>query len=513
MKISALTKSLIIVFLFSCFFSIFSTKSFAQTKTAQVNSASAQQSDTLVSDTNPDVPDNLHNWTQTVTIEVLSSFSCQLTGVDPVNTKQGCLGVDQKTGKIGFLPSPQTGGLIGLMGNMIVALYTPPLHTTDYFQNLASSFGIVKKTYAAPGEGFESLKPLMTIWTAFRNIVYLLLVVVFVIIGLAIMLRIKNDPRTVMTIQNQIPKIIIGILAVTFSFAIAGFLIDMMWVLIFLVYNTLSQAAASSVPSIPEVIKAAGLQHGTPFGTLGAGNILAIISSSAFSIGKIIFSILTGGMPGGFKGWVIKGILMFALPPIFNPLIWAGIGGILAWIVIALIVLIALFRLWIALIKAYVQILLDVALAPFWIIGGIVPGSSISFGGWLKDIIANLLAFPATIALLMLAVIFKDLFATPGASFVPPLIGDPGSANAIGPLLALGIILMTPNVVNMIKKALKATKFETGIGAAVAGGVALVGKGARSTAGMAATYYAGDPYTQKKGWQGVAQGQIRERLH
>jgi hypothetical protein len=72
---------------------------------------------------------------------------------------------------------------------------------------------------------------------------------------------------------------------------------------------------------------------------------------------------------------------------------------------------------------------------------------------------------------------------------------------------------MTPNVVNMIKKALKATKFETGIGAAVAGGVALVGKGARSTAGMAATYYAGDPYTQKKGWQGVAQGQIRERLH
>jgi hypothetical protein len=503
MKISALIKSLIIVFLFSCFFSIFSIKSFAQTKTAQANLTNTQQSDTLVSDTNSDVPDNLHNWTQTVTIEVLSSFSCQLSGIDPINAKQGCLGIDQKTGKIGFLPSFQAGGLIGFMSNMIAVLYTPPLHTTDYFQNLASSFGIVKKTYAAPGEGFESLKPLMTIWTAFRNIVYLLLVVVFVIIGLAIMLRIKIDPRTVMTIQNQIPKIIIGILAVTFSFAIAGFLIDMMWVLIFLVYNTLSQAAAAS--GIPEVIKAAGLQTGTPFGTLGAGNILAIISSSAFNIGKIIFDLLSGALPF----WA-KGLLMIFAPMIFNPLLWAGIGGLIAWIVIAIIILIALFRLWIALIKAYVQILLDVVLAPFWIIGGIIPGSSISFGGWLKDIIANLLAFPATIALLMLAVIFKDIFATPGASFVPPLIGNMGTANVIGPLIALGIILMTPNVVNMIKKALKATKFETGIGAAVAGGVAMVGRGAKSGAGMTATYYQGDPYTGKKGWPGVFQGGQRK---
>jgi hypothetical protein len=110
----------------------------------------------------------------------------------------------------------------------------------------------------------------------------------------------------------------------------------------------------------------------------------------------------------------------------------------------------------------------------------------------------------------MLAVIFKDIFATPGASFVPPLIGNMGTANVIGPLIALGIILMTPNVVNMIKKALKATKFETGIGAAVAGGVAMVGRGAKSGAGMTATYYQGDPYTGKKGWPGVFQGGQRK---
>ena len=45
-----------------------------------------------------------------------------------------------------------------------------------------------------------------------------------------------------MTIQNQIPKIIISLILVTFSFAIAGFLIDLMWVSIYVVINLMSQA-------------------------------------------------------------------------------------------------------------------------------------------------------------------------------------------------------------------------------------------------------------------------------
>src|SRR3989338_11081239 len=124
------------------------------------------------------------------------------------------------------------------MSNMISMLYAPPIHTSDYFQSLANNFGIVKNANAqTKGTGFDGLKPLQNLWEAFRNIVYLLFVIVFVVIGLAIMLRIKIDPRTVMTIQNQIPKIIIGILLVTFSFAIAGFLVDIMWILTNLIFG------------------------------------------------------------------------------------------------------------------------------------------------------------------------------------------------------------------------------------------------------------------------------------
>lgn len=447
--------------LFSLFF--LSSPSLAQAKTEQANYP--------VTNTNPDVPNTLHNWTQNVMIEVMSSLVCQLTGIDPVNINQGCLGVDQKTGKIGFMPSPQTGGAIGVMGNMISMLYTPQIHTSDYFQNLAQNFGITKTTYAqeAPnGVGFEGLKPLLGLWSAFRNIIYLVFVIVFVVIGLAIMLRVKIDPRTVMTIQNQIPKIIIGILLVTFSYAIAGFLIDIMYVSIHIIGNIL----ISADPNLNKELITQLYTEPNPFqaaGHVGAngGNsfigLWNLIFSPAKGIGEIIGSIITS-LLGGWGGFITR-------------FIFGGIAGILAFLVIAIALFIALFRLWFALIFAYINVLLDVVLAPFWIMGSLVPGSPINVSGWLRHLIANLAAFPATIAMLLLGKIFMDVFgdADVAKHFVPPLIGDRASPKAIGAIIGLGIILMTPNVVNMLKTALKVPKIETGLGKSIGAGIGAPG--------------------------------------
>jgi hypothetical protein len=135
---------------------------------------------------------------------------------------------------------------------------------------------------------------------------------------------------------------------------------------------------------------------------------------------------------------------------------------------------------------AYVQILLSVVLAPFWIIGGIVPGSPISIGGWFKNIGANLLAFPIVLAMFMLARIFIDTFGEHQASgqFIPPLIGNPGTTGVIGSIIGLGIILMTPNVVTMLKVALKAPKMDTGIGKGIGVGPAGLINTAKSYGGM-----------------------------
>jgi hypothetical protein len=206
-------------------------------------------------DTAANVPSTFHNYSQSVFLELLSSLNCQLTGIDVSNSNSTCLGFDNKTGQIGFVQGGT--GAIGGVSSLISVLYNPPLHATDYLAYLGKNFGIAKSAYAA--SGYESLEPLQNIWQAFTNIVYLLFVLVFIFIGVAIMLRVKVDPRTVMSFQNQIPKIIIGLVLVTFSFAIAGFLIDLMYVSIFLFYNLLSGID----PNIRGVITAQMLQ-GSP---------------------------------------------------------------------------------------------------------------------------------------------------------------------------------------------------------------------------------------------------------
>src|SRR3990167_4259413 len=506
---------ILLFFLFSVLYSLFSIQGvFAQSYN---NPATVQQNQYASPNTNPDVPKNLHTYSQNVLLEVMAAVSCQLTGIDPVNPKQKCLGVDQKTGKIGFVENG--GGAVGVMGNLIAMTFTPPIHTIDYFQNLSQNFGITKPTYAfilgpdgknvpthpsssSNGIGLQGISPLLDIWAAFRNIVYLLFVLVFVIIGVAIMLRVKIDPRTVMTIQNQIPKLIIGILLVTFSFAIAGFLIDVMWITIYLFYGVFN-----SIPGPPIVdvtsLNPQNMVGATPIGAVGffgdggiggialngAGAINNVISSLFDNKwGRIIAASIGGALglgAGGALGTVAKlfrsaSASTSGLDPISLAIdaasigvgITAGIlagskllgivGGIIAFLIIAIALLWALIRLWFTLLMAYIMILIGVVLAPFWIIAGLFPGSTISFSAWARDLVANLAAFPATIVMFLLGKTFIDAFATsPGqGQFVPPLIGNPGDIKSFGALIGLGIILTTPNVVNMMKAALKAPKFD-----------------------------------------------------
>ena len=68
----------------------------------------------------PDVPRNLHTWTQTVTIEVLFFLICFSEGMAPAAPNSQCLGVDQKTGGIGDVG--QNGGAMGRGGKMIGGL-------------------------------------------------------------------------------------------------------------------------------------------------------------------------------------------------------------------------------------------------------------------------------------------------------------------------------------------------------------------------------------------------------
>ncbi|MBI3070010.1 MAG: hypothetical protein HYY87_01760 [Candidatus Levybacteria bacterium] len=70
--------------------------------------------------------------------------------------------------------------------------------------------------------------------------------------------------------------------------------------------------------------------------------------------------------------------------------------------------------------------------------------------------------------------------------FAPPLIGNPADTSAFGALIGLGIILMTPSIVDLMKQVFKAPKLDVStVGKAVGAGTG-AGKGIVSTTALGA---------------------------
>lgn len=415
--------------------------------------------------TNPDVEANLHNGAQIVLVETMSAMICQLAGVDYMNPGKKCIGMDPDSGKLGFVENGR--GMIGVMGTLIGYTFVPPASSVQYVAYLKDNFGIAKPTYAAnttcneKGLGFCGLIPVLELWKIMRNLVYLLFILIFIIIGLAIMLRVHIDPRTVMTVQNQIPKIIIGIVLVTFSFAIAGLLVDVMYVASYLLGNVIS-GAAPDAQSFSAVVTS-----NNPFDAANKtyeGGIFKIITDGSNSVTELVNSVFidpnngknlferTWGQ-GDILGGILVGIGSFIL-------------GMLAFLIILIGMIFVLIRLWVILIFAYINTLLDIVFAPFWFLLGLVPGSSAGFGGWFRDMIANLSVYPATIVMLMMANVFVQTVNDPtlpkGDLFVPPLLGNSQNVQAVAGIIALGFLFMLPNVLTIMRGALKAPKIDYG---------------------------------------------------
>ncbi len=465
---------------------------------AQTSNIASPQS--LPLNTNPNVPQNINTYTQTTFINILATASCFLTGYDPLSTNGKCLGIDPTTRKVGYVENG-TGGLLTLSGNLIGSTYNIPVSSVEYGKYVASNFGITRNSYAATpteqclgtppesmgacldaakasqtgfgqGIGFKGLTPVLKIWETFRNLVYLLFVLVFILLGLGIMFRINIDARTVMSIQNQIPKIVIALILITFSYAIVGFLIDMMYVSIYLVIQLFHSQGLTTITNIDtNPVNAVGGLGGINNIATPAAKGIANVLGSLFEggIGEQLARIVTGIIAGmtaanmapeiaGFSTNWILGPIMGAAGYAFGTKVFGLIALIIAYLIIAIAILSALLRVWFMLIKAYVFIILDVIFAPFWILKGVIPGAGGGVGPWLRSVTANLAAFPVVIVLFLIGKAVQDNVVPGQATFIPPLVGDPGDngVGAIASILGLGMILIMPEAVNITKQALKA---------------------------------------------------------
>ncbi|MFC1711033.1 hypothetical protein ACFLZ1_00445 [Patescibacteria group bacterium] len=399
-------------------------------------------------------------------------------------------------------------GAIGQMGNMVASIIAnPPVSSTEYIADISSNLGLPIKSAHAQGVGWRALEPVLEVWKAFRNVVYMFFVIIFIAVGFMIMFRAKINPQTVVTIEAALPKIIVTLLLVTFSYAIAGLMIDLIYIGIYAVIGVFSLG-----------------------GLITDSNAVAdlLLSKNPFQLvyvedGANIFI----NAPGEALQEIISGLLGDWISD--SPL--ADLVGGLAKLILGIAVLFSLFKLFFALILSYISIILSVILSPFNLLFNAFPGSN-AFVGWLKNLFANVIVFPAVAALFLIGAVLvgprngapcgdfnnkwcvKDgvgyypAAESGGEVWIPPMLnigegaGGVGGVNAFQGLIALGIIMMMPQVVTMIKKALKVEG--TGFGGAIAGGI-MAGPSAVAGMGKAAYGMGSQVYSIKTGREQKAQ--------
>jgi len=83
------------------------------------------------------------------------------------------------------LPLEERTGAIQVTNHMIATLYeTPPASGMNYVADLKNNFfGLGAKTAYAQGIGFAGLQPILPVWKVFRNLVYALYAVIFLVLG------------------------------------------------------------------------------------------------------------------------------------------------------------------------------------------------------------------------------------------------------------------------------------------------------------------------------------------
>jgi len=297
----------------------------------------------------------------------------------------------------------EEGNLSGLFptGSKYLALmYQGQPSSREYIADVLDSIGIpqVSRAYAQ-GTGYQALSPFLSFWKTFRNLAYSLYIIMFVVVGIMIMLRTKVNAQTVITIQSALPNLVITLLLITFSYAIVGFMIDLMYFLIYLVVYLL---AAAQIISTPTQTIARLLGYNAWSVVFEGRN--SIISGVALALREVLTGI--GSLTQGAR--IVAGVASLGTSEIF-------MNGF-TYLLVAVWIGIAMIKLIFVLIKSYVMLLVQTITAPLQLLMNAMPGSK-AFGNWLKTTASYLIPFPVAAAMFIMAAVF---------------VGDPTDATLFG---------------------------------------------------------------------------------
>lgn len=324
-----------------------------------------------------------------------------------------------------------------------------PLSGINYVNNNILKFISVPEANAQ-GFGYGQIEGLQKYWQGFRDVSYAISVLVVIIFAFMIMFRVKLSPQLVISVQSALPKIIGALILSTFSYAIAGFVIDLSYVVggIFASLMNLAGFQPFEV-AYHTIIPSPNEKFGAFFivGFMGYYTIVFFIASVVAFITSFL-SIFTSGS--------ILAIIMSFLLIIFT--IW--ILCLMIWYTIKVP--------WV-LLKNLVSLFLSIVVAPIQIVvGAIAP--SIGFSVWLKKIVAETMVFPLVGLFMFLAI--EALTASIKVSFKlgsapqlwsPSIIGNAESlSGVIWIIISFMFVTMIPKAVDIMKMLIMNGKFDFG---------------------------------------------------
>lgn len=254
----------------------------------------------------------------------------------------------------------------GEIGSLAYAF--PPAHFKDYVQRELADNLLSNPAEAQETEGTKALEPIQDVWKGMRNVAYGLFAVVVVAIGFMIIFRKEISPRVVITFTSALPKILIGLILITFSFPIIALIIDI----------------------------------GVIFGT----QMILKITEGVF---EPILVQASGGAAGAFS----------AVPPLLIGTFLAsltGLGGVAAFVLLLLTVIYALTALILVgltivrLVINYGWLLVYTIFSPILLLFGALPGQEGSIATFFKNVLAKTLAFPAIFFFVLLGAHFAGAF-------------------------------------------------------------------------------------------------------
>lgn len=311
-----------------------------------------------------------------------------------------CTTGGQEMAKDESLPKSMRLGLTGVVEEGVMAMFNSQ-PSIDVVAHLSEEWVPgYKEKQSVYASGYDDLMVtnIDSLWSVTRNIAYIGFVVVMIIVGFMIMFRNKVGGQTVVTIGNAIPKVVVGLVLVTFSFAIAGIILDISGILMRVIAGILD-----SNIQIHNILKLLGGTFGLAGGGLGIAALVLTLTHFLGPVGPIA--------------------LLIALA-------------------VLLIILFGAVKLWFTLVKTYFTLLVNVIVAPLAIMAGSIPGNEAMTMNVFKSMLRNALVFPLAFAIVNLPYYLVEKGNRVRLEFPETVFGETTMGDTIGPvMLALAKVI------------------------------------------------------------------------